>query len=115
MTEEVKDKPIDSEQAFDMLPYVAAIYDKVDFDGYRKNLVKKEIDTDDYLSVAIDAAKHILKNSGKVKEEFFHIVSIAQKNKTPSEVRKQALSKTIGTIKKIFTDPELVDFFKQAM
>ncbi|WP_416149506.1 hypothetical protein ACM26V_00455 [Salipaludibacillus sp. HK11] len=114
MTEEVKEKPIDSEQAFDMLPYVAAIYDKVDFDTYRKDLAKKKINKDDYLWAAIDGAKYILRNSGKVKNEFFHIVSIAQK-KTPNEVKKQPFFKTIVTIKTIFSDPELVAFFKQAI
>jgi hypothetical protein len=109
-------KFIDSEQAFDMLPYVTDIYEKIDLDGYRKKIAdenkdKKDIDQQ---QVGIDAIKYVLKNSAKVKEEFFNIVAIAEL-KSIVEVKEQSFIKTIQSIKKIFSDPELVDFFKQAM
>lgn len=107
---------IDSEQAFDLLPYVADIYEKIDLDGYRKKVTnenKGEKDIDQQ-QVGIDAIKYVLKNSTKVKEEFFNIVAIAE-HKTVAEVKKQSFIKTIQSIKNIFSDPDLVDFFKQAM
>jgi uncharacterized protein YwgA len=107
---------IDSEQAFDMLPYVADIYEKIDLDCYRKKISNENKgNTDiDQQQVGIDAIKYVLKNSSKVKEEFFNIVAIADL-KSIEEVKKQSFIKTIQSIKNIFSDPELVDFFKQAM
>lgn len=116
----MENKCINSEQAFDMLPYVEAIYEKVDFEGYRKQLAKnqkgkKEDDNDSKeISFAIDGFRHVLRNSRKVKAEFFAIVSIAD-SITIDQAKKQSYVKTIKTIKSIFGDPELVDFFKQAM
>lgn len=109
-----EEQAINSEQAFDMLPYVADIYEKTRFDEYRKNLQerykgKKNVDG---LDPAIDATKYILKNSGKVKHEFFSIVAIAE-NRKVTEVKEQSYIKTVQAIKKIFSDPELVGFFKE--
>lgn len=107
---------ISSEQIFDMLPFVVDIYEKIDFDKHRKDLTKKYKGKKniDYLEPAIDGAKIILKNSGKIKEEFFQVVAIAE-NKDPDEIKKQSFLKTLKTVKSIFSDPELVAFFKEAM
>ncbi|WP_209121508.1 hypothetical protein [Alkalihalobacillus sp. BA299] len=119
-SEQVEVKSIDSEQVFDMLPYVADIYEKTGFDDYRKELKRKYKakdvkDVDEFkLAAAIDAVKFILKNSVKVKDEFFNIVAIAEQKKL-EEVKRQSFVKTIQSVKKIFSDPELVDFFKEAM
>ena len=107
---------ISSEQAFDMLPYVVDIYEKLSFDKHIKTIQnkykgKKNVDP---IYPAIDATKYILKNSGKVKDEFFAIVSIAS-HKPVDEVKKQSYIETIRSVKRIFSDPELMDFFKQAM
>jgi hypothetical protein len=110
-------KTINSEQVFDMLPYVADMYDKTKFDDYRKQLAQKykgKKKEDVAISAAIDATKFILKNSGKVKNEFFNIVAIAEQKKL-EEVKKQSFIKTIKSVKRIFSDPDLVDFFKEAM
>ena len=105
-------KEYSTEQIFDMLPYAVEIYEKIDFDGYRKKLQAKykgkKIDPTD---AGIDAFKFVLKNSSKVKEEFFQLVAIAE-NKTVEEVRNQNFIETIKTIKEIFSNKELVDFFK---
>ena len=108
-------KSISSEQAFDMLPYVVDIYDKLDFDKYRKELQKKYAGKKsvDSLSVGLEATKFIIRNAGKVKDEFFAIVAIAE-NTTIEEAKKQPFVKTVQTFKEIITDPELMDFFKQA-
>lgn len=112
----MENQAITSEQAFDMLPYAVDIYDKLNFDKYRKELVKKYKGqkTIDYLDPVIDAAKFILKNSGKIKREVFNIVAIAE-NKKLEEVKQQSFFKTIQTFKKILSDPDLVSFFKEAM
>lgn len=113
---EDKAKKISSEQVFDMLPYVVDIYEKVNFDKYRKDVTKKYKGKKDidFLEPAIDGAKYILKNSAKVKEEFFAVVAIAE-NKKVEEIKEQSFFKTVGTIKGIFSDPELLSFFKEAM
>jgi hypothetical protein len=108
-------KTINSEQAFDMLPYVVDIYDKLDIDGYRKQLTEKYRGKKvDQKELGIQSFKYIFKNSQKVKKEFFNIVAIAEKRDLEA-VKKESIVKTILTIKAIFSDPELVDFFKQAM
>ena len=106
---------ISSEKLFDMLPTAVVLYDKLDIDTYRKKLTeenkKKKLDTK---SLGIDLFKHILKDSGKVKEEIFEIVAIFQDAKI-EEVKAQSFGKTITTVKAVFTDKEATDFFKQAI
>src|SRR5690625_2798651 len=111
----MSENSLSSEQAFDMLPYVADIYDKTGFDKYRKDIKKKYAGKKkiDYLDPVVDAGKFILKNSPKAKEEFFTIVAIAE-NRDVEDVKKQPFMQTLKSIKMIFSDKELVDFFKQA-
>jgi hypothetical protein len=107
---------INTEKAFDMLPMVVDLYEKLDIDGYRKSLAKeskskKNIDAE---VLGIDIFKYILKNSGKVKEEFFEIVSVFE-DKSIEEVKAQGFGKTINTIKEIFTDKDTTELFKSAI
>lgn len=104
-----------SEQAFDMLPHVADLYDKLNLEDYRKQLKEKYQgkEADDH-AVGIEVFKHIFKNSGKIKGEVFHIVAIAD-GKTVQEIKEQSFTKTIMALKSIFSDKETVDFFRQAM
>lgn len=106
---------ITSEQAFDMLPFMVDIYDKLDINNYRKELNEslqgKEVDK---MEVGITVMKYILKNSSRVKEEFFNIVAISE-GKPVEQVRQQSLLSTINAIKAIFSDKELMGFFKQAI
>lgn len=106
---------ITSEQAFDMLPHVTDIYDKLDLDSYKKELNEslkgKKVDN---IEVGITVFKYVLKNSNKVKDEFFNIVAIAEE-KPLDEVKKQPLLTTISTFRSIFSNKETMDFFKQAM
>ncbi|MBO0962494.1 hypothetical protein J1P26_22630 [Neobacillus sp. MM2021_6] len=107
---------INSEQAFDMLPHVVEIYEKLDMDAYRRKMVLKYKDKDkvDADKVGLEVILFIVKNSRKAKEEFFSVVAIAEQ-KTLEEVKAQSLAKTISTFKNVFTDKELMDFFKTAM
>jgi|SRR5690606_5362450 len=105
---------ITSEKAFDLLPYLVDIYDKLNIDQYRKELQRKYKGKQvDQLEVGIEVVKYIIKNAPKIKEEFFQIVAIVD-DKDIEEVKKQSFLVTIGTVQKLFTDPELMSFFKQA-
>ena len=105
-----------SEKAFDMLPCIVDLYDKLDLDTYRKKIAEANKNNKDIKNEAlgIDLFKYILKNSGKIKEEVFEIVSIFE-DKSVQEVKEQSPIKTMNTIKEIFSDKETTDFFKSAM
>lgn len=103
-----------TDKAFDMLPHVVDLYDKIDLDQYRKNQQALNNKDADKMELGIAALKYIFKNVHKAKEEVFHIVAIAQ-DKSIDEVRGQSLPRTILAVKDIFSDKEMVDFFKQAM
>lgn len=107
---------ITTNQVFDMLPMVVDLYDKLDLDGYRKKLSEENKGKKDVTAegLGIDVFKYILKNSGKVKEEFFEIVSIFE-DKTIEEVKAQSFGKTINSMKEIFTDKETTELFKSAI
>lgn len=107
---------ISSEQAFDMLPYAVDIFEKLDLKGYRKKIKEKykgkqKVDVD---RIGIDSVIYIVKNSSKIKEEFFSIVAIAE-NKTVEQVKSQSPIETVKVFKEIFENNELMVFFKQAM
>lgn len=107
---------ISTEKAFDMLPMVTVLYDKLAIDKYRdelakKNKGKKNISAE---SLGIDIFKYILQNSGKVKEDFFEIASVFEE-KPIEEIKAQSFTKTILTMKEIMTDGDAVDFFKSVI
>jgi len=105
-----------TEKAFDMLPSVVVLYDKLDIDGYRKKITeenkgKKKVNAE---LLGINLFKFVLKNSAKVKEEVFEIVAVFEE-KTVEEVKEQSPMKTINSVKAIFADTETTAFLKQAM
>lgn len=108
---------LSTEKAFEILPYVSDIYEKIDLSEfirkYQEN--KKEEDVANRQIIAgLDLFSFVMKQSGKVKEEFFNIVSIVE-DKEIEEVKKQSFGKTLKVIKDLFADEELSDFFKTAM
>lgn len=106
---------LSSEKVFDMVPVMVDIFDKLDFDNYRKKLTEQsKIEKWDTDKTGMKAFAYILKNSAKVKDEFFQIVAISE-DKDIEEVKKQSFGKTINSIKEIFSDKEAIDFFKEAM
>lgn len=106
---------ISTEKAFDMLPSVENIYEKLDIDNFRKELKdRKEKENLDSNDLGIELAKFVLKNSAKVKEEFFELAAIFE-GKAIEEVKNQSLSITINTVKAIFSDKDTTDFFKSAI
>ena len=107
---------INTEKAFDMLPTVVTIYDKLKIDEYIKvtaeeNKGKKKANT---IVTGIAMFKYILKRSQDVKEEIFEVVSIFEE-KTIEEIKTQSFIKTINSMKKIFTDKDATELFKQAI
>ena len=106
---------ISTEKAFDMLPSVVDLYDKLGVDDYRKKMAEdnkgKKLDQ---MTEGISLVKFILKNSGKAKEEVFEIVAVFEE-KTVEEVKKQNFMITFNSFKAIFSDKEALSFFKQAI
>lgn len=108
---------LSTEKAFEILPYISDIYEKIDLSEFIKKYQenKKEEDVANRQIIAgLDLFSFMMKQSGKVKEEFFNIVSIVEE-KEIEEVKEQPFAKTLKTIKDLFTDKELSDFFKTAM
>lgn len=103
-------------QVFDMLPTVVVLYEKLDLDKYRKKIAKENKDKKDVDStvIGIDLFKYVLKNSAKIKEEVFEMVSIFE-DKPIEEVKAQSFGKTIATVKEIFTDKDATELFKSAI
>ena len=105
-----------TEKAFDMLPVVTILYDKLDIDGYTKKIKEKNKGKTDINSeiLGIDLFKYILKNSAKIKEEVFEVVAIVEE-KTIDEIKAQNFMTTINTVKDIFQDKEATDFLAYAI
>jgi len=104
---------ISTEKAFDMLPVVVDLYDKLNIDEYREE-IKGETEGQSKTTAGINLIKYILKNSKLVKEEVFEVVAIFNEQEI-EEVRKQSFMLTINTFKAIFMDKETTDFLTQAM
>lgn len=109
---------ISSEKAFDILPYVSDIYEKVNINKYitdNKKQIKKGTQSElQVMGFGLDMFSYVMKNSPKIKEEFFNVVAIIE-DKDLKEVKAQPLGNTLKTIKLLFEDIETMDFFKSAM
>ncbi|AFQ46262.1 hypothetical protein [Desulfosporosinus meridiei] len=104
-----------TEKAFDMLPNVVDLYDKLDLDGYRKKVAEENKGKSlDQMSAGINLFKFVLKNSGKVKNEVFEIVAVFE-DKAVEEIKAQNFITTMNSFKEIFSDKEAVGFFKDAI
>lgn len=102
---------ISTEKVFDVLPHIAAMYEKLDFESFRKelNLVGKT-----KTEVGLEVFMFLVKNASKVKSEIFETVAILD-GKTPEEIKTQPFTKTMASLKELAKDPEIADFFKQAV
>lgn len=101
---------ISTEQAFDILPYVAEIYEKINIDKFRDKHIKKGM-TQKQAGIKLFI---LCKESKKIKKEVFEIDSILE-GISIEEAKKNELIKTLNNLKEIFTDKDLLDFFKSAM
>ena len=107
---------LSTEKAFDLLPYVVEIYEKMNVDKYIKDTRRKLKGKNniDELAVGIDMFKFVLKNLNKAEKEVFEVIAILEE-KTVEEVRVQPLSITFKSLKDLLTNKELTNFFKSAM
>jgi len=106
---------ITTSQAFDMLPVVVDLYDKLELDEYRKKIAEENKGKPlDQMSAGINLFKFVLKNSGKVKDEVFEIVAIFE-DKQVEEIKAQNFMVTAKSLKEIFSDKEAMELFKSAM
>lgn len=109
---------ISTEQAFDILPYVADIYEKLDVQQYvldRQVKVKEGEDAElKMMGFGLDLFSYVFKRSSAVKDEVFSIVAILE-SKDVAEVRQQSIVKTMQTLRGIFESRDAVDFFTSAM
>lgn len=112
---------ISTEKAFDMLPYVAELYEKLDIKTYLvKNSMTVSKDTPaDEVSRIREAKGHellvyLLKKAGSVKEEIFEIVAILE-DTTADDIKARPFGETIKQLKTLLADTELMGFFKSAI
>ena len=106
---------ISTSKAFDMLPSVVDLYDKLEIDSYRKKMAEENKGKDlDQMAMGIDLFKFVLKNSGKVKPEVFEIVAVFE-GKPIEEIKEQGFMETVNSLKKIFSDKEAMVFFRSAV
>ena len=103
---------ITTEKAFDLLPAVAEIIEKLDLKKYiTENQTKNEKQLE---QKGLDLVLHIIKNTGTIKTEVFEVLAIVQ-DTTVEEVKSQPASKTIKQFKELLSDKELMSFFKSAV
>ena len=106
---------ISTEKAFDILPAVVDLYEKLNIDAYRKKITEENKGKKlDEKTVGINLFKFVLKNSAKVKDEVFEIVAVFE-DKTIEEIKAQNFMATMNSFREIFTNKEAVSFFKSAM
>lgn len=108
---------LSTEKAFNILPYISDIYEKLDFTEFINKYQSNEEEEDNerrQIVTGLDMFSFIMKQSGKIKDEFFNIVALVEE-KEIEEIKKQSFATTLKTIKDLFTDKELSDFFKTAM
>ncbi|MDR7870306.1 MAG: hypothetical protein RIN55_05570 [Tissierellaceae bacterium] len=109
---------LSTEKAFEILPYISDIYEKIDVKDFVKKYKEKSKDIEgneeNQIIAGLDLFSYLFKQSGKITDELFSILSVIEDKKV-EEIKKQPLKVTLGRIKEIFTDEDLVDFFKGAM
>ena len=106
---------ISTSKAFDMLPSVVDLYDKLQIDSYRKKMAEENKGKElDQTTMGINLFKFVLKNSKKVKEEVFDIVAVFEE-KPIEEIKSQNFMTTVKSLKEIFSDKEAIRLFKDAI
>ena len=110
---------LSSEKAFDMLPYVSDIYEKLNLEKYildtrKKNKGKGNKNELEMMGLGLNMGAYVLKQSPKIKTEIFTIVAMIE-DKTIDEVKAQPFIQTKKTLEGLFNDEEAMGFFKSAM
>lgn len=106
---------ITTEKAFDVLPFVGDIADKLKLADEVEKMTKKfNNNKTGQMSAGIQLSTFVIRNIGKVKKEVFEILSIID-NKTTKEIREQDIQVTIKRVMELVTDAKLMELFKSAM
>jgi len=110
---------ITTEKAFDLLPYVADIFEKLELesvlDEKRKQAQKKQGKTEEkQRELGLSLIMHIVKNSQKCKGSFFPMLAILC-DCTEEEAKQKPVPETITALRELLMDEELMGFFKSAV
>ena len=112
---------ISTEKAFDLLPFVVDIFEKLDIQERGKKILEdtqkanpNRLAEELQKEVGIAIMKYIAKNLPKVKDEFFQLVAIAS-DVDVKTAKARPLAESIQTLKDVFLDAELMDFFRAAV
>jgi hypothetical protein len=103
---------VSTDQAIDMLPYAAAILEKMDVKQYISGY--GEVKSENKTAAGFDLITMLLRNLPKVKADLYAMLAIGT-GAAENEIGAQPLSKTISQAKMFFADSGLMSFFKSAM
>lgn len=106
---------ISTEKALDLLPYAVEVYEKIKLDEYiakKRKIYTKEPVTQ--MEAGIEMFKYACKQSAKIKDEIIEMAAIIA-DKPAQEIRKQSVMLALDSLKEVFLDKDLINFFKQAM
>jgi len=109
-----------TEKAFDALPHVVDIFEKLELEGQfdkareaaMKGKAKKSEDRQRELGLSI--LMHVVKNSNKCKDSFFGLLAVVCECSV-EEAKQKPPSETIAALKAVIGDNELMGFFKRAV
>ena len=110
---------LSTEKVFDLLPYVADIFDQLDLEKVldeKRAEAKKQKGTDKERQKALGLSMimHIVKNSSKCKDSFFPMLAILC-DCTEEEAKQKPVPETITALRELLMDEELMGFFKSAV
>jgi tRNA nucleotidyltransferase/poly(A) polymerase len=111
---------MNTDKAFDMLPYVVDIYEKLNIKAFIKANTKKvtgasKVEIEQMQKEAGEnMIKFVVKNLPKIKREVYQILSI-HTGQSIDEIKAQPPTNTIKSIFEMLGDKELTDFFKSAV
>lgn len=102
---------ISTEKAFDLLPDVIEIAEKLEIKEY---IAKNQGKTNDAQEAGFALIFHIAKNMGKVKENVIALLAKVE-DKTEKEIAEQPVGKTYNDFKALMQSEGVMDFFSSAM
>ncbi len=108
-----------TEKAFDCLPYVADIFEKLnlqnELDKMREEVMKTKGKKEErQRKMGMAFIMHIVRNSPQCKESFFPLMSVIM-DCTVEEAKLKPVGETVGALKQLFADEDLMGFFNSAV
>jgi len=102
---------ISTEKAFDLLPYMVDIFDKLEIKEYVKD---NKGSTDDAEKAGYELILYVMRNAPKVKDEVIKVVASIEE-KPEKDIRKQSIFVTVKSFKELLEADGVLDFFSSAM